>query len=125
MINLRNGEHLGDAIDYTCYVIAWLTRDNPHVIANFDLDSNRGYRYLCWDWIRSKDIEAIPDSFKNNSNNRAYNAPLRPAAGWCNLDIPSGTPLPPEGDPNRPTKHDVTKGGQVRIRYIDKEEKFQ
>ena len=78
----RGNNLLGDPVDYSCYLIAMLTRNDlsnwankPNddtqnnflsPIPNFDLDSDRGYGYLCWDWLRSKDIMAIPSSYSQN-----------------------------------------------------------
>jgi len=120
--HLPAGEHLGDPVDYTAYVVAWLTRDHPADIANFNLDSDRGYGYLCWDWVRSPDVKGVPQAFQDKVPNRAYHAPLRPGYGWCQDDIPAGTPQPPVG-PDRPLMHDptATAPDPVRIRYIDRE----
>ncbi|HEX8106207.1 MAG TPA: hypothetical protein VF516_00705, partial [Kofleriaceae bacterium] len=122
--HLPHGEHLGDPVDYTGYVIAWLTRDTPGEIANFNLDSDRGYGYLCWDWLRAKspDMTGTPASFKGHADPHRYRAPIRPGAGWCDqeLDHPS-----PHGA-NDPVMHDPVnpdKTGPVRIRYIDREDK--
>lgn len=124
--HLPHGEYLGDPIDYTAYVIAWLTRDNPQNIANFNLDSDRGYGYLCWDWVRSKDkaLTAILDKYKGQPNECRYRAPLHPGAGWCENDIDPNANLPPMGSPDRPSVYDGDMTKPVRIRYIDREDKF-
>lgn len=145
--HLPNQEHLGDPVDYTAYVVARLTRDDPGDIANFNLDADRGYGYLCWDWVRSEAYMATPgawtDSGKEDGNHwlhpelhpdhpapadpRAYHAPLRPGAGWCDLDLAvENPPPPPKGSDDRPTRHDPTdpNAPPVRIRYIDREDKF-
>ena len=124
--HLPHGEYLGDPIDYAGYVIANLTRNdlNFEKLTNFDLDSDRGYGYLCWDWVRSKDIKATPTGYSGQPNPCQYHAPLRPGAGWCDTEIPTGTVLPPTGSTSRPTTHEDNPSTPVRIRYIDKEPKF-
>jgi hypothetical protein len=131
--HLPLSETLGDPVDYTGYVVARLTRNDPGNIANFNLDSDRGYGYLCWDWVRSKEIMAIPAAFKGKANERRYHAPLRPGFGWCDQDLAPGT-LPAQGSPDRPTMHDPTitdndtvagRVNPVTIRYIDREDKFR
>ena len=111
--HLQRGETLGDAVDYTGYVVARLTRNNPNVreVTNFNLDSDRGYGYLCWDWLRSRDLRGVPAAFRNDADKRAYNLPLHPGTGWCANDAVAGVP-PRDPDPN------------VKIRYIDRENKF-
>jgi hypothetical protein len=126
--HLPLGEHLGGPVDYTCYLMARLTRDAPGDIANFNLDADRGYGYLCWDWVRCEGITASPKAFVGSPNGaRTYEAPLRPGAGWCDeeIDDPAkAAALPPA---QRPTKDDPTQISPrepVRIRYIDQEDKY-
>lgn len=110
---LANGEHLGDPVDYSVYVIASLTRSGQGEIANFNLDADRGYGYLCWDWTRLPDekFRAAPQSHSNH----IYQAPVSAGSGWCQEDL-----LSPPPD-NFPAAHQ--EGGQVAIRYIDREPK--
>jgi hypothetical protein len=130
--HLPHGEHLGDPVDYTGYVIAWLTRDHPNAIANFNLDSDRGYGYLCWDWLRAKSPEmtGTPASFKGHTDahgahtaasEHRYRAPIRPGAGWCDQELDHASP----GGADDPVMHDPVgeTQGPVRIRYIDREDK--
>jgi hypothetical protein len=57
------GQHLGDPIDYGAYLIGQLTGrwqsatgyvSNDHLapLPDFNLDSDRGYAYQCWDYMR-------------------------------------------------------------------------
>lgn len=110
--HLPSNQTLGDAVDYTGYVVAQLTRDNldPKEITNFNLDADRGYGYLCWDWLRSKNDTGVPAAFKNDADPRQYHLPLHPGSGWCHNDATGHVPEPQKE--------------QVEIRYIDREDKF-
>jgi hypothetical protein len=124
---LPTGKHLGDPLDYAAYLVATLTRDGLDLskIANFNLDADRGYGYLTWDWVRSKDGTARPDSFKNISDpstggltaasKHEYKVPVKPGYGWNESDQIAGTAVP-GFNPDDPD-------AAVRIRYIDKEPK--
>jgi hypothetical protein len=56
------GEHMGDPLDYGAYLMGWLTgswqgagylaRDWQRPLPDFNLDSDRGYAYQCWDYTR-------------------------------------------------------------------------
>jgi hypothetical protein len=56
------GQHLGDPIDYGVYLIGQLTgswqnvgyvaNDHAAPLPDFNLDSDRGYAYQCWDYLR-------------------------------------------------------------------------
>jgi hypothetical protein len=51
---------LGDPIPFALYLIGQLTnrRDYP---TQFNLDADRGYGYLTWDWIRNAEVDAISE----------------------------------------------------------------
>src|ERR1700693_4330226 len=119
---LPKGLNLGSPVDYSAYLIARLTRNDPGAIANFNLDADRGYGYLCWDWLRSQTLAATPSSYQNSPNvgQHIYQAPVKPGFGWCELDLNPGAP--PAGAPNRPFV--AVPPEPVRIRYIDRENKF-
>jgi len=57
------GSNLGDPLDYGAYLMGWLTgswqsatayqaRDWQRPLPDFNLDSDRGYAYQCWDYTR-------------------------------------------------------------------------
>lgn len=119
--NMPNKAHLGDPADYSAYVIARLTRNKPLNIANFNMDSDRGYGYLCWDWVRYEKIFAAPSAYKNAKDQHIYNAPIQAGTGWdsCDLLVNQPLPLPAEHDPS-----DKVHNYPVQIRYIDSEEKY-
>ena len=126
---IPQGKHLGDPMDYTAYVVAPLTRDNLNLdaVANFNLDADRGYGYLTWDWLRHGKSRAIPDAFVGNPDPSAsgaatdvsqhvYPVPVEPGYGWNTADEKSG-PATAGFDPSDPL-------AAVRIRYIDRQRKF-
>jgi hypothetical protein len=56
--HLKKGEHLGNPVDYSLYVVGQITAaKDPDVPAlpDFNLDADRGYGYRCWDWNRRVD----------------------------------------------------------------------
>jgi hypothetical protein len=123
---LSSGATLGSPIDYAGYVIARLTRDNPEPIANFNLDSDRIYGALCWDWKRDHDILGTPAAYGGPATVRvphSYQAPVAPGYGWCEQELNTSPPPPPVASPSRPR---VAKASEaVAIRYIDKEDAFR
>jgi hypothetical protein len=52
------GEHLGNPLDYSLYLVNNLAFTNVKKIPDFNLDSDRGYAWHCWDWER----HARPDA---------------------------------------------------------------
>jgi hypothetical protein len=130
---LPANQHLGDPQDYTAYVIARLTRLNlePGSVINFNLDADRGYGYLCWDWLRFKDRESRPKGFVGNGDpshgnqptpvsEHQYPTPVAAGYGWSPTEQfqLGGQPALTGFDP-------ANDQASVRIRYIDKEGKFQ
>jgi hypothetical protein len=47
---LPSNRHMGNPVDYSLYLIARLTAGQS--IPGFNLDSDRGYGWQCWDWSR-------------------------------------------------------------------------
>jgi hypothetical protein len=127
--NLPKGKHLGDPVDYTAYVIAQLTRDGVEstALANFNLDADRGYGFLCWDWVRSKMDQAAPKSYPGqaasgstpaSSSLHEYRAPLNSGFGWDIADTgASRLGRAPANAQPLPKEHVL--GTSVDIRYID------
>jgi Zinc dependent phospholipase C len=62
---------LGDCVRFAAYLIGRLTAAGPPS-ADFNLDADRGFGYLCWDWNRDP-TQAWP-----GSNNGTF----RPPVGW-------------------------------------------
>lgn len=129
---LRKGLHLGDPMDYSAYVIASLTRNDLDLagLANFNLDSDRGYAYLCWDWLRDEARQSKPSGFNGQGDpshggtptdvsQHVYRSPLEPGYGWEPTEEfnHAGHPPPVSFNPN-------DAHAAVRIRYIDRQPKF-
>lgn len=127
---LQAGEHLGDPGDYSAYVIAKLTRDDPNPIVNFNLDADRGYCFLCWDWLRMPEVNAAPNAYSNKlpfqqinaplNSTHQYQAPRQAGSGWDQWDILVNQPAP------QPVQHNPYEQNNppVVVRYIDREEKY-
>lgn len=65
---------LGDPVVFSAYLIGQIAH-NPGFGANFNLDADRGYGYLCWDWQRDHD-EKLTDP-----RGHPYPAPVVPPEG--------------------------------------------
>jgi hypothetical protein len=44
---------LGDPVNFSTYLIGQIA-NNPKFLSSFNLDADRGYGYLCWDWTRDQ-----------------------------------------------------------------------
>lgn len=120
------GKTLGDPADYSSYVIGKLTRDDvlddPKKIVNFNLDADRGYGFKCWDWSRDEKIEGALDAYRDATKtsqgaSHIYSAPKSAGTGWVRGDVLNGVSPPHQHNP-------WELNGDVIIRYIDKEGKF-
>lgn len=80
------GRHLGDPVDYSVYLIGRLT--NGDNLPDFNLDSDRGYAYHCWDWNRNPSISVSVPNLSNPIFN--FTQPCTVPEGFCNQ---SGGPL--------------------------------
>ncbi|MDQ1463651.1 MAG: hypothetical protein QOC73_592, partial [Actinomycetota bacterium] len=75
---------LGDPVPFSAYLIGRLANPTGYD-TQFNLDSDRAYAYLTWDWIRGADPATSETGFP-------YNKPLVPPAnadGW----VLGGTPM--------------------------------
>lgn len=83
---------LGDPIIFSSYLIGQIA-GNPKFRSNFNLDADRGFGYLCWDWIRD------PDRHKLNARGQTYDAPVTPPEGtvgeWTYPDPTAAMQDPP------------------------------
>lgn len=54
--NFNGTNPLGDPVVFSSYLIGQVA-NNPKFLSSFNLDADRGFGYLCWDWIRAN-VEA-------------------------------------------------------------------
>jgi hypothetical protein len=88
---------LGDPIIFSTYLIGQIAA-NPSFAANFNLDADRGFGYLCWDWNR--DLERT----QRNKRNQEYQAPLVAPEGTVGEWLyPEPAPYGEEPPPQYPT----------------------
>ena len=62
-VRLPLDQHLGAPVDYGLYLVGRMAHEVSQVdfgVPDFNLDSDRGYAWHCWDWDRS-DIPCVPD----------------------------------------------------------------
>ena len=100
------GQHLGDPVDYSVYLIGALTNTAPgaSIPPDFNLDSDRGYAYHCWDWDRSSTLHH-PQSCPAFSPKPDFTfaEPCTVPEGFCNPDYTKSNPDPgPHYDPSTP-----------------------
>jgi hypothetical protein len=91
MEKLTEKWNMGDPIFYSLYVMGQLTRDKvePANVPSFNLDSDRGYGYKCWDWDRHDKFTAR----YNGDSSFAYRVPCTPPEQFNKNDI-CGTDTP-------------------------------
>jgi hypothetical protein len=62
-VRLPADQHLGGPVDYGMYLVSRMAKEvgNPEFgVPDFNLDSDRGYAWHCWDWDRSS-LACVPD----------------------------------------------------------------
>jgi hypothetical protein len=87
---LRKDKHLGGPIDYSLYLIGRMaaSRGDEFSVPDFNLDSDRGYAWHCWDWDRhaiagnpagARDTwECVPGFAAPNTREFSYAQPCTP-----------------------------------------------
>jgi hypothetical protein len=95
--------NMGDPVAYSIYVLGQLTRADtqPERIQSFNLDSDRGYGYKCWDWDRHEEYTAR----YSGDANFEYPVPCSPPQQFDKYDVcGTGTPhdIPLDYDPAMP-----------------------
>ena len=91
------GQHLGDPIDYGAYLMGQLTghwttpngvatyvaNDHAAPLPDFNLDSDRGYAYQCWDYMRHAESKPRPTPGDARRPGDALAGPV----GMCPADL--------------------------------------
>lgn len=126
-INAKN--NLGDPVNFSSYLIWQLTRSGKldterTQITNWNLDSDKGYAYKCWDWNRHLESEIqifpidedghpyLPTCTPPPQSNKAKN-PIQPTPPTTDLQlyyIDESPQNPGCQSPNKPTHSKTTKG---------------
>jgi hypothetical protein len=90
---LASNQHLGGPVDYSTYLVGRMVdeRGNPDFgVPDFNLDSDRGYAWHCWDWDRHNlrrhpdkpkergDWECVPDHTPTAQSDFSYAQPCTP-----------------------------------------------
>jgi hypothetical protein len=90
--HLPADRHLGDSVDYTVYLMGKLAGGQP--VSDFNLDSDRGYGHLCWEWDRRPNTPQTPGSSAplNNPKYR-FNEPCTIPEGYCQPGRPQYNPF--------------------------------
>ena len=81
-VSARGVSPLGDCVEFAAYLIGRLAAPGPPP-ADFNLDADRGYGYLCWDWDR--DTREWP-----GQRGQLFNPPT----GWTQPPDPLHFPQP-------------------------------
>jgi zinc dependent phospholipase C len=129
---------LGDPVNYSLYVIGQLTRDigDPGLVESFNLDSDRGYGYKCWDFDRMAGYEKQPPTvyaqylsdFLGASFEDRYAVPCTPPRGFTKYSL-CPHPDPQDIEDDNPTLRNVPSiapvlgnpnyhPGYLRIHYL-------
>jgi hypothetical protein len=90
---LAQDRHLGGPVDYSTYLVTCMLRDRGRAefgVPDFNLDSDRGYAWRCWDWNRhylgrdpgnptARGIwECVPDLTATQQSDFSYPQPCTP-----------------------------------------------
>jgi len=74
--NFEGTNPLGDPIVFSAYLIGQIA-NNPNFTSSFNLDADRGYGYLCWDWVRRDAVPGDGDLILDGQGHR-----FRPPTQW-------------------------------------------
>jgi hypothetical protein len=74
MLHREGGNPLGDPVPFSSYLIGRILSKDGYPV-DFNLDADRGYGYLCWDWTRD------PVRTATNFRGQTYVQPVIPPEG--------------------------------------------
>lgn len=90
---LADNRHLGGPVDYSTYLVGRMVAERANDefgVPDFNLDSDRGYAWHCWDWDRHSlgrnagdpgargDWECVPDHVATPQSDFSYAQPCTP-----------------------------------------------
>ena len=91
-VRLPADQHLGGPVDYGLYLVGRMAAEvgNPEFgVPDFNLDSDRGYAWRCWDWDRSS-VPCRPDIIPVGGEDYSYSLPCTsPQFFHADHDCPS------------------------------------
>ncbi|MBV8841443.1 MAG: zinc dependent phospholipase C family protein [Bryobacterales bacterium] len=96
--NLARHQNLGDPVTFSSYLMWLSTRDVKQgdatvEMTDWNLDSDRGYGYHCWDWSRHINDPAYPP--QPDPENNDFNQPcVWPEQSDQSLDAAAPSPVP-------------------------------
>jgi hypothetical protein len=100
-----SGNPLGDPVPFSSYLIGRILSDVGYPV-DFNLDADRGYGYLCWDWTRN------PKYTATNARGQTYVQPMVP---------PEGATTDGGANPWFGAEPDVRQQVPVQLQYIDRQ----
>lgn len=74
LLTRQRGNPLGDIVPFSAYLIGRILSPDGYPV-DFNLDADRGYGYLCWDWTRN------PVYTAKNYRGQPYVQPVVPPEG--------------------------------------------
>jgi hypothetical protein len=98
------GNPLGDPVPFSAYLVGRILSDTGYPV-DFNLDADRGYGYLCWDWTRN------PAYTATNGRGQTYVQPMVP---------PEGATTDGGANPWFGAEPDVEAQVPVQLQYIDR-----
>jgi hypothetical protein len=109
----NNNSPIGGPILFSTYLLGQIA-NNCKFSANFNLDGDRGFAYLCWDWIRGEDE-------KDNPRHQKYKAPVTEPEGTAGDTSSSDswvipTPIPASENPA------PQYSPELKLKYIRKQD---
>jgi hypothetical protein len=90
--NYQGTNPLGDPVVFSAYLIGQIA-NNPKFVSNFNLDADRGYGYLCWDWVRTALTPG--GAHPTDGQLHVYPPPAIPPEGADGWARPSPAPVGP------------------------------
>ena len=87
---------LGDPVVFSTYLIGQLANNPKNFLSSFNLDADRGYGYLCWDW------ERVPSSTGGSQPKDGMNHVFPPPVTWPEGSGSLPGDPPPKPDPGVP-----------------------
>ena len=107
-MSTSSNNSLGDPVHYSLYIIGELTRDSitdPGEVSSFNLDSDRGYGYKCWDYDRISGYDSQPPVeyayYPTSTPPTRYAVPCTPPRGFNSTALCPDALNPGQLDPTR------------------------